>query len=102
MEHLFPHRWRAGSVRLAAAAAAFPSLLVAHVSIAALTQSGSYLEAEILQSGAAHVASVSQFGAGTASSPYRASITQLGAQPQSFSVQQQARASPRAIRVIQR
>jgi hypothetical protein len=69
---------------------------------AALSQAGSYLEAEILQSGGAHAASVSQVGAGTASSPYRASITQLGAQPQSFSVQQQAGASPRSIRVVQR
>jgi hypothetical protein len=69
---------------------------------AVLSQSGSYLEAEILQSGGAHAASVSQVGSGTASSPYRASITQLGAQPQSFSVQQQAGSSPRSIRVIQK
>ena len=68
---------------------------------ASISQNGSYLEAEILQSGGAHAATIVQAGSGTAASPYRASIIQMGAQPQSFSIQQTAGAAPRVIRVIQ-
>jgi len=68
---------------------------------ASIRQSGSYLEADIVQNGAAHTASIVQAGNGSAASPYRASIVQFGAQPQSFSVTQTAGAAPRVIRVIQ-
>ncbi|HVE52664.1 MAG TPA: hypothetical protein VNB23_04715 [Ramlibacter sp.] len=68
---------------------------------ASVTQAGAYLEAEIVQSGGAHAASIVQTGAGTASSPYRASVMQFGAQPQTISIQQNAGHGPRVVRVIQ-
>jgi hypothetical protein len=68
---------------------------------ASISQNGAYLEAEIVQAGGAHTASIVQAGSGTAASPYRASIQQFGAQPQSFSIQQTAGGSPRVIRVVQ-
>ena len=68
---------------------------------ASIVQSGAYLEAQILQSGAAHAATVTQSGAGTAASPYRATVYQAGATPQSINVQQSAGASPRSLRVVQ-
>jgi len=68
---------------------------------ASIVQNGSALEAEILQAGGAHTASIVQAGAGLAAGPSRASITQIGAQPQSFSIQQTVGNAPRVIRVIQ-
>jgi hypothetical protein len=68
---------------------------------ATITQSGAYLESEILQSGGAHNALVSQTGNGTATAPYRVSVYQAGAQPQSVNVQQVVGSSPRVIRVVQ-
>jgi hypothetical protein len=68
---------------------------------ASITQSGSNLEAEIVQAGGAHTASIVQTGVGSLASPYRASIQQFGAQPQSFSIQQTVGSSPRVVRVVQ-
>lgn len=68
---------------------------------AAITQAGAYLEAEVVQAGGAHQASILQTGSGTAASPYRASVMQFGAQPQTISIQQNAGHGPRVVRVVQ-